>query len=267
MGGDRYISDPEESVEVVGRVSLPGRLPALVLHSVASFASRLHSTSHIECWSLANAVAVIFATAGTLWLRTLGPLLVVGMAMLGLLVVVEWARWTPDGSFGVANGVTAFRIGLLALLPLATSDPALLIGLSLLILSLDGIDGWLARRRALSSEFGAFLDKDTDALFLLLLCGLAALRGNLPTWIVGAGLLRYGFVVVLFLLPTAQNTEPRSSIARYVYGCMVGTLLLSFLPYPTIYRPLVVVATVALLFSFGRSLWRIVAPQWALGEP
>jgi hypothetical protein len=56
-------------------------------------------------------------------------------------------------------------------------------------------------------------------------------------------------------------------MARYVYGCMVVALLVSFLPYPALYRPLVAVATAALLVSFGRSLWRIVAPQRALGEP
>jgi phosphatidylglycerophosphate synthase len=213
-------------------------------------------------------VAVLLAAAGAVWLRALGPLLVVGVAMLGLLVVTERARWTPDGTFGIANGVTTLRIGLLGLLlPAASAGPVFLIALSLLILALDGLDGRLARQRSLTSEFGAFLDKETDALFLLLLCGLAAFRGALPVWILGAGLLRYGFVVVLFLLPTPQKTEARSSIARYVYGCMVGALLVSFLPYPTLYRPLVAVATAALLFSFGRSLWRIVAPQWALGEP
>lgn len=235
---------------------------------VSSLSSRLQSTTRSERWSLANAVAVLLATAGSLWLRALGPLLFVGVVMLGLLVVAERARWTPAGTFGRANGVTAARIGLLLALPATASvGPAALIGLSLLILALDGLDGWLARRHGQTSEFGAFFDKETDALFLLLLCGLAAFRGPLPSWILGAGLLRYGFVGVLFLLPTPQKTESRSSMARYVYGGMVGALLVSFLPYPDLYRPLVAVATAALLFSFGRSLWRIVAPRWALGEP
>ena len=206
----------------------------MVRRPVASFASRLQSTTRSERWSLANAVAVFLATAGALWLRSLGPIVGVGVTMLGLLVVAERARWTPDGAFGVANGVTAFRIGLLVLLlPAAAAGPTMLIALSLLILALDGLDGWLARRRSLSSEFGAFLDKETDALFLL---------------------------------PTPQKTESRSSTARYVYGGMVGALLVSFLPYPNLYRPLVAVATAALLVSFGRSLWQSVAPQWALEE-
>lgn len=202
-----------------------------------------------------------------MWFRAVGPIPIIGIAMLGVLVVVEWTRWTPTGAFGIGNGVTALRIGILGLLPLtASAGPWPLISLSLLFLCLDALDGWLARRYRLSSTFGAFFDKETDALFLLVLCGLAAFRGPLSLWILGAGLLRYGFVVVLFLLPTPQKTEARSSLARYVFGCMVGALLLSFLAYPSLSRPLVAVATAALLVSFGRSLWRIVAPQWALGE-
>ncbi len=188
--------------------------------------------------------------------------------MLGLLVMIKRGRWTPKDSFGAANAVTAARIGLLwLLLPTASMHPASFIALSLLILVLDGLDGWLARRRGLSSEFGAFFDKESDALFLLLLCGIAAFQGPLPSWVLGAGLLRYGFVVLVFLLPTPKNRETRSTLARYVYGCMVGALLLSFLPYPNLYRPVAAVATAALGASFGQSLWRIVAPQWTFGEP
>jgi phosphatidylglycerophosphate synthase len=235
---------------------------------VSSLASRFQSTTRIERWSLANAVVVLLAAVGAVWFRTVGPFLIGGGAMLGLLVVAERGHWTPEGSFGAANAVTAVRVGLLGLLlPAASVHPAVLIALSLLILVLDGLDGRLARRHALSSEFGAFFDKESDALFLLLLCGLAAFQGPLPTWILGAGLLRYGFVVVVFLLPTPQNREARSTWARYVYGCMVGALLLSFLPYPSLYRPVVIVTTAALVVSFGHSLWGIVVPQWAFGEP
>lgn len=234
---------------------------------VPNFATRLRSTTRIERWALVNAVAVLLAVAGAVWFRVLGPIPIVGIAMLGGLVGIEWTRWTPTGAFGMANGVTALRIGLMGLLPtMASTGPWPLIALSLLLLGLDGLDGWLARRYRLSSTFGAFFDKEADALFLLLLCGLATFRGPLPLWMLGAGLLRYGFVVVLFLLPTPQKTEPRSSMARYAFGGMVGALLVSFLPYPNLSRPLVTVATAGLIVSFGRSLWGIVAPQWALGE-
>jgi phosphatidylglycerophosphate synthase len=140
-----------------------------------------------------------------------------------------------------------------------------LIGLSLGIFATDGLDGWLARRGDLESEFGAFFDKETDALFLLLLCALAAFEDRLPVWILGAGLLRYGFVPLLFLLPSPQQTEERSAWARYVYSGMVLALLTSFLPYPALYAPLVALAGGALVLSFARSLWRIVPRRQPYG--
>jgi len=268
MQQTRYESVDWESVVACGCALFQAVPHRAMQRPMPSLTSRVRSLPPIERWSLANAVAVLLAAVSALWLRTLAPLFLVGGVMLGLLVVIKRGRWTPKDSFGAANVVTAARIGLLGLLlPAASAHPAVLIALSLLILALDGLDGWLARRRGLSSEFGAFFDKESDALFLLLLCGIAAVQGPLPAWILGVGLLRYGFVILVFLLPTPQNRETRSTLARYVYGCMVCALLLSFLPYPSLYRPVVAVATAALVTSFGQSLWGIVAPQWAFGEP
>lgn len=187
------------------------------------------------------------------------PLVVGGIGLLGVFVVIMWGRWTPDGRFGIANGVTALRVGLLAFMPLAaTLGPSVLIGLSLGIIVTDGADGWIARYTGRSSTFGAFFDKESDALFLLVLCGLAAFRGRLPLWILGAGLLRYTFVVALFLVPRSDKTEERSNLARYVYGGMITALLFSFLPFPDIYYPVAVGATTLLAVSFGRSLWAVL---------
>ncbi len=217
------------------------------------------SATRIERWSLANAIGVLVAAGGAGWVGRPWPLLLGGIGLLGGLVVVSRENWTPQGIFGAANGVTAFRAGLLALLPpAAAAGPGVLLGLSLLILATDGLDGWLARRGTLESEFGAFFDKETDALFLLTLCALAAFRGRLPVWILGVGLLRYGFVVFLFLAPTVEKTEERSTWARYVYGGTVTALLTSFLPYPTLYQPLVALAAGALVVSFVQSAWRVV---------
>lgn len=229
--------------------------------------SPLESMTLSERWSLANAAALLTAGGVALWAESIWPLLLGGVAMLLLLAAAARSEWTPGGSFGTANAITAVRIALLVLLPPATSaGSAYLIGLSLAILALDGLDGWLARRYTLSSEFGSYFDKETDALFLLLLCGLATFRGPLDVWILGAGLLRYGFVVLLFVLPTPATAESRSTWARYVYGVMITALLACFLPYPGVYRPLIIGATAALLLSFGRSLWRIVAPRKAFGR-
>lgn len=229
---------------------------------------QFRTATPLERWSLVNAVVLLAAAAGAVWVGLLWPLLVGGVALMAALVVVARDRWTSQGHFGVANGVTAMRVGLLCGLPGAASqDPLWVIPLSLVILAADGLDGWLARQHTLASEFGASFDKETDALFLLLLSGLAAFEGRLSTWILGVGLLRYGFVLLLFVMPTPQTDAPRSTVARYAYGLMVGALLTAFLPYPDLYRPLVLLATGGLLFSFAQSVWRIVPRRQAFGEP
>lgn len=211
---------------------------------------------------------MVVATGVAAWSQHAWPLLLAGEGLLIALIGVAWGRWTSEGEFGRANGVTALRAGVLFLLPpAAATGPGAVIGVSLLVLAGDGLDGWLARRNGTSTEFGAFFDKETDALFLLLLCAVAAFQGRLPIWILGAGLLRYVFVGVLFLLDFPEKTEERSNVARYVYGAMVGALLLAFLPYPAVYRPVVVLATAALAASFGRSFWRIVPRRQTFGEP
>jgi phosphatidylglycerophosphate synthase len=193
------------------------------------------------------------------------PLLVVGGGLLLGLVVVAWNRWTPQGGFGLANGVTMGRLVLLGGLP-ATTGAGPVIGLGLLFLAADGLDGWIARRRDCASTFGAFLDKELDALFLLVLCAIAAFEGHVGLWVLGTGLLRYVFVVALFLLDPPSKTEDRSSVARYVYGGMVGALLLTFLPYPNVFRPVLYIAAAALTVSFGRSFWRMIPRRQPLGD-
>lgn len=187
--------------------------------------------------------------------------------MIAAFIYVARHQWTSKGRFGIANAVTALRGGFVLGLPFAATQGALwVILLSCVVLAADGLDGWLARNRDLSSEFGAFFDKETDSFFLLLLCGLAAFEGRLPAWILGVGLLRYGFVVLLFCVPTPQQSEARSEAARYAYGGMVGALLTAFLPYPAVYGPVVSVATAGLVLSFAMSVWRIVPRRHVLGE-
>lgn len=219
----------------------------------------LRTASPIEQWSFANAIAVLCATAGAVWLEHTAPLLVGGIFLLGVLGFIARDRWTPQGDFGAANLVTTLRIALLCGLPYSASvGPPLVIGVSVIILATDALDGWLARRTGRASTFGAFLDKETDALFLLVLCGLAAFRGRLPIWILGAGLLRYGFVLLLFLPASTKTTEKRSNLARYIYGGMIAALLFSFLPYPTLSSLIATLAATLLTVSFGRSAWDIL---------
>ncbi len=225
--------------------------------AVFSSSRTLRTVTPIERWSLLNAVAMILATALALWIDATWPAVVVGGLALAGLTVVARGRWTPAGAFGRANLVTAARLALLLVLPLLPADgsPLWPIAGGLVVLLSDGLDGWLARRYELASEFGEFFDKETDALFLLVICLMTASRGHLPDAVVGLGLLRYLFVVALFVLQPNTGKEYRSSWARVIYVIAVLALLVAFLPYPAVALPLVAAASAALIYSFGRYAW------------
>lgn len=240
---------------------VPERIPHDVTHSVDS------STTQTERWSVLNAATVLAATVFAVWWESPWPPLVAGTLLLGGLVLVARKRWTQQGRFGAANAMTTLRLGLLCLLPPAHgAGPTVLVAISVSILAMDGVDGWIARRWRLTSEFGSFFDKETDALFLLLLCVMAALEGHLGSWIIGAGVLRYGFVLVLFFGPAPDKTEQTSDWARYVYTAMVLALLTTFVFSAPVSRPLVFLASAALITSFAQSLWRVFERRPVVGR-
>jgi phosphatidylglycerophosphate synthase len=220
----------------------------------------------VERWSFANALGMLVATGVAGWAWSLWPLLVVGGSLLGVLVAGSWRQWTPDGAFGAANTITALRTAGLAVVPAVAGSPEGLVGLGSGLLLADGADGWLARRRDRTSTFGAFFDKEADALFLLVLCAAAVTQGHVPVWVIGAGLLRYTFVLTVFGLDLPEKTEQRFSLARYIYAAMVGALFLSFLIDPAWARPLVGLTTIALMASFGRSLWQMMCRAASAAE-
>lgn len=213
---------------------------------------RFRKATPVERWSLANAAVLLGAIGTAVFLGAAWPLVVIGTVMLAALTIISRREWTPDGSFGWANATTVGRLLALCALPLVPDRPDAIIGVGLAILLSDGLDGWLARRYDLASEFGEFFDKESDSLFLLVLCAMAAFRGTLPDVILGVGLLRYVFVITLFLIQPHVSKEYRSSLASVIYVVMVVAMLTSFLPYPAFYQPIVAVAAVALLWSFGR---------------
>jgi 2-polyprenyl-6-hydroxyphenyl methylase/3-demethylubiquinone-9 3-methyltransferase len=192
---------------------------------------------------------VISWTTDTLWV-----LILFGALSFLLLIFVSRPRWTEGGAFGSANTVTAIRLGGVLVLPffLAVTDPYSIAGIGLFLLLTDGLDGWMARRLNQASEFGEYFDKETDAFFLLVLCALAVVNQRLWPWVLIVGLLRYFFVVALHFLRGDFLKERKSSRAQFVYLLVIVAMLFSFLPFPKIYRPFVVIATLALIWSFVR---------------
>lgn len=174
----------------------------------------------------------------------------------------------PHAAFGWANVVTTIRavytVLLAGLIPAAellttsaTSHWLWLIALgTVLVLSLDGLDGYLARKSGLSSELGARFDMEIDSLLALVISLLIWRSGEIGIWILGLGIMRYAFVTASIFLKPLQ-AELFASMRRKTV-CVIQLGSLCAILSPAIQAPLSIAvgmfALVCLSASFARDI-------------
>ena len=138
---------------------------------------------------------VVTAGAGMIagaWLEAGAVYPLKATAVFAVLMVAV-VRVTGDEQlvlrFGPANYVTTIRAILVALAAGVIGYPAtpevlwVVIGLVGVMGALDGLDGWLARRTAMESAFGARFDMETDALLVLVLSVLVWQHEKAGAWV------------------------------------------------------------------------------------
>lgn len=195
----------------------------------------------------------LMASAANWWLA-------VGLyAVMSALVLLFW----PYGALGWANRVTLGRGVLVALVAGALVGGAfqqaigLWLGVAVIALLLDGVDGWIARRTHSHSPFGARFDMELDALLILLLC-LALMRAEaLGPWVLLIGAMRYGFVAAGWLLPWLEAPLYDSFRRKLICVWQVTALLLALTPFTSsLYASLLALgALLSLAYSFGVDVW------------
>jgi phosphatidylglycerophosphate synthase len=189
--------------------------------------------------AVAAAALLLVPTAGLGW-RGIGAALAVYAAIAALVL---WAlpQHAPHRRFGAANALTLARAGYVALLLGAVAEGlalpenlrwALVLS-GLLVLLLDGADGWAARRTGLASPFGARFDMEVDALFVLVLTMLVARTGAVGGWVLISGLLRYLFVLAGFVWPILSLPLPASLRRKGVCVVQILALLAALAPPAT----------------------------------
>ncbi len=136
-------------------------------------------------------------------------------------------------------------------------SPALVIVAAVALLMMDGLDGYLARKFDLVSEFGEYFDKEVDAFFMLLLALMLYTGQHMELWVLLPGVLRYGFVLFLKFAKPPAVQEQRTSSGQWIYILMMLALIFCFAPYPSVNLPLVVGMTLVLCWSFGDAVWRL----------
>lgn len=197
-----------------------------------------------------------------------------GYATVGAIVALTFGVGRGPAGFGAANQVTLLRAGLVCLAggALLAGGPSSVSGWSLAALvaaalSLDAVDGWLARRFRLTSEFGARFDLEIDALLILILALLVWQTGRVGPWVLGIGLMRYFFVLASWFLPTLRRSLPPSRRRQAVCVQQGISLLLCLLPPvgATVASLSAGLALLTLLASFAADIICLVRVRRAVG--
>jgi phosphatidylglycerophosphate synthase len=177
----------------------------------------------------------------------------------------NFSRATIPQPFGAANWVTAAR-AIYALCLLGYSLWALLAdsvpGSSLRwywvvgalgALSLDGVDGRIARRLDQVSAFGARFDMETDAATVLGLSLLVWVCDQTGPWVLATGLMRYIFVGGSWVWPALAAPLPPRKRRQAICVAQVAALILAIVPGvpPEWASPLCLAGLAALVYSFA----------------
>jgi phosphatidylglycerophosphate synthase len=220
--------------------------------------------------TLSHIVVIAGGLAAAL-LLTQGPGrgLALALALYAAIAAVALAGLShhPFSRFGVANAVTLSRSAILAaIIGLFAADPEpewILSALAFAGLALDGIDGWAARRRRTASAYGARFDLEVDALSVLALSLIVALGGRAGPWVVGLGLMRYGFVLAGRAWPALSQPLPPRSLRKVIYVFVVSALAAALAPVPAfLAASLCAAAGLALIYSFGSDcVWLLRAAR------
>ncbi len=173
----------------------------------------------LSAWSRGQALAMAAALLRCAEWHAAWPVALCAALSFSCLIWLGRSSFTPSGRFGVANAITVLRLFLMLALaaPPRTLPPLRALGLVAVVLSLDLLDGWCARRFGDASPFGAHFDMETDALLVLLLTLRLWLAEGFGAWVLWAGLLRYLYVLWLWLWPGTGREAPRSLFGRLAF--------------------------------------------------
>jgi phosphatidylglycerophosphate synthase len=176
----------------------------------------------------------------------------------------------PFARFGPANQVTTVRALLVALIVSLVGELRLpvLAGAaaagSVVVTMLDGVDGWLARRHRIASDYGARFDLEVDALLILALSVLVWHFAKAGAWVVASGAMRYVFVAAGTRWRWLRAALPRSRRRQTICVVQVVSLTVALIPPvpPSISAPVAALGLAALTWSFLvdiQWLWRRAA--------
>ncbi|WP_372574988.1 CDP-alcohol phosphatidyltransferase family protein [Ruegeria jejuensis] len=189
---------------------------------------------------------------------TLGTATVALLVFVGAVIVAGYALVNsyPHPVLGVCNAVTLARAAMVAFLTGALVSPDVSAWVVFAVASsafaLDGVDGWLARRAGLVSDFGGRFDMETDAALGAVTSLWLLTSGTTGPEILILGFMRYAFVGASFFWSALQAPLPQAFRRKAI--CVVQIAALIFLIFPLTPQaavpPAISIAALLLSWSF-----------------
>jgi phosphatidylglycerophosphate synthase len=227
--------------------------------------------SNTDYWLLAACGPVLLGAAFVGW--QLSWLSGSTAAFCFLLLAALVARYSRTRSLRAADLVTLARgLGVCFLAGfalqawtggLARNGVLTMIIMGTLCLTLDGVDGRVARARGEATSFGARFDVEIDAAMLIVLSVAVAALGLAGWWVLTIGGMRYGYVAASLLVPALRIPLPYRYSGK-VIAVVQAVALLAALAFglthgahwvPTAF---LLTALALLCWSFSRSvIWQL----------
>lgn len=218
---------------------------------------------------LAPLSAFTLVTQWCLALPTIYTVETLGLyTLFSVVIIITLPDSLPKPGLGLANRVTLCRATLimpLAVLALSSAPPDSrtawwTIGISALAMVLDGIDGWISRRTACTTMFGARFDMELDAFLILILSVFVWRSGNTGGWVILIGALRYIFVASTQIWPVLNRNLPPSQRRKTVCAIQGLALLVCLGPIVSSTTATTVAATalILLIYSFCVDTWWLI---------
>jgi phosphatidylglycerophosphate synthase len=216
----------------------------------------------LKIWDIFHCMAV---STGLIIYHVTGsiiPVLIIISLSVFLLWISQWhsiSHFKPAG--GYANMVTLFRfILVIVIVTISGILTVKSIGILLIIpVSLDGLDGFLARRMNQKSEFGALFDMEADSLFVAF-AGLILVDKHIAgAWILPVVYMRYIYILVILTMGLNEQPEKQTRFGPSVAVFLFISLLTGYLIPQRFATPMMAVASLLVIMSFSYSFFKIVS--------
>jgi phosphatidylglycerophosphate synthase len=190
----------------------------------------IHRWTSIHSSILLVIGALILASAGTtVELALVAAAAVAGASSFGVLMGMQ-----GRSGISIPNIISLLRLVLVllaVLLLLTGEEPGYPVFVVLAAAGLSDLFDGIAARRLGGTGFGAKLDMELDAFFIYMLAVYAHVFYAREGWVLVAGLLRYGYVFVLLLLPEPDEF-PRIVQLLSKGGCALAAIALIVVTAP-----------------------------------